>query len=419
MNNQWQDNLRNRMEHHEEPVPEGLWESVEQVMSAGSSVGTKPAGQRIRLWDKRIGAVAAVGIVLFFIGLYTLKENQKDIQLVEQRQPELPAPVAHPDKEPLLAHRTENEKPETEKKLRGAKGEETAKTAETVRTADVVEAAERQSEEIPRQGEPENSPSPRVDRKYSPETNDGQAFRLPARRRNGRPAKWQTDLYASNIPSGSSKHYDGYRSFTPFGLKSEEEEHVLAAGSGLPGDFIVGKEYRHVYTDVKHFQPVTLGVSLKYNLSDSWSITSGLNYTVLSSQLSTGSYNHYYNSRQTLHYLGLPVTVNYTVWRSGQLSTYISGGGMVEKNVAGALSTDYIVDNKIEERSQEGLSVKPLQWSVSSAAGMEYRLWKGIGLYAEPGVTYHFRNSSGVETIYREKPLNFNIRLGLRFSFNE
>ncbi|MDD2911165.1 MAG: hypothetical protein PHS87_06085, partial [Petrimonas sp.] len=205
MNNQWQDNLRNRMEHHEEPVPEGLWESVEQVMSAGSSVGTKPAGQRIRLWDKRIGAVAAVGIVLFFIGLYTLKENQKNIQLVEQRQPELPAPVAHPDKEPLLAHRTENEKPETEKKLRGAKGEETAKTAETVRTADVVEAAERQSEEIPRQGEPENSPSPRVDRKYSPETNDGQAFRLPARRRDSRPAKWQTDLYASNMPSGSAK----------------------------------------------------------------------------------------------------------------------------------------------------------------------------------------------------------------------
>lgn len=417
MKNQWQDNLRNRMEHHEEPVPEGLWESVEQAMSAGSSVGTKPAGQRIRLWDKRIGAVAAVGIVLFFIGLYTLKENQKNVQLVEQRQPELPAPVALPDKEPLLAHRTENGKPETEKKLRGAKGVKTAKTAETVRTADVVEAAERQREEVPRQGEPENSPSPRIDQKYSPETNDGQAFRLPAQRRNGRPAKWQTDLYASNIPSGSAKHYDGYRSFTPLGLKSEEEEHVLAAGSGLPGDFIVGKEYRHVYTDVKHFQPVTLGVSLKYNLNDSWSVTSGLNYTVLSSQLSTGSYNHYYNSRQTLHYLGLPVTVNYTVWRSGQLSTYISGGGMVEKNVAGTLSTDYIVDNNIEERSQGRLSVKPLQWSVSSAAGIEYRLWKGIGLYAEPGVTYHFRNGSGVETIYREKQLNFNIRLGLRFSF--
>ncbi len=194
---------------------------------------------------------------------------------------------------------------------------------------------------------------------------------------------------------------------------------MSATGSSLPGDFIVGKEYRHVDTDVRHFQPVTLGVSLKYNLNDSWSITSGLNYTVLSSQLSTGSYNHYYNSRQTLHYLGLPVTVNYTVWRSGQLSTYISGGGMVEKNLAGTLSTDYIVDNLIEERSQDRLSVKPLQWSVSSAAGMEYRLWKGIGLYAEPGVTYHFRNSSGVETIYREKPLNFNIRLGLRFSFNE
>jgi len=69
MNNQWQDNLRNRMEQHEEPAPEGLWESLEQAMSAGSSVGTKPAGQQIRLWDKRIGAVAAVGIVCFAIGL--------------------------------------------------------------------------------------------------------------------------------------------------------------------------------------------------------------------------------------------------------------------------------------------------------------------------------------------------------------
>ena len=284
MNNQWQDNLRNRMEQHEEPAPEGLWESLEQAMSAGSSVGTKPAGQQIRLWDKRIGAVAAVGIVLFFIGLYTLKENQKNVQLVEQRQPALPAPVTHPDKGSLLADHTENGKPATEKRQRGAKTVETTKTTETTETTettDVVEAAGRQQEEaLPPEG-PENSPPSRVDRKYNPETNDGQSFRLPAKRRDSRPAKWQTDLYASNMPSGSAKHYDGYRNFTTFGLKSEEEVHVSATGSSLPGDFIVGKEYRHVYTDVRHFQPVTLGVSLKYNLNDSWSITSGLNYTVL------------------------------------------------------------------------------------------------------------------------------------------
>lgn len=410
MKNQWQDNLRNRMEHHEEPVPQGLWESVEQVMSAGSPVDTKPAKQRVRLRDKRIGAVAAVGIVLFFVGLYTLKENQKNIQLVEQRRPGLPAPVVLPDKEPLLTHRTERKTPYPAKKLVELK---TAETAEVI-----AEGGERSREETLPPEQPGNPPpSPPAARKYTPETNDGQPFRLPAQRRDGRPAKWQADIYASNIPSGSAKHYDGYRNFSPFGLKSEEEEHVLAAGSGLPGDFIVGKEYRHVYTDVRHFQPVTLGVSLKYNLNDNWSVTSGLNYTALFSQLSTGSYNHYYNSRQTLHYLGLPLTVNYTAWRSGQLSTYISAGGMLEKNVAGTLSTEYIVDNNIEERSQDRLSVKPLQWSVSSAAGIEYRLWKGIGLYAEPGVTYHFRNSSGVETIYREKPLNFNIRFGLRFSF--
>lgn len=34
-------------------------------------------------------------------------------------------------------------------------------------------------------------------------------------------------------------------------------------------------------------------------------------------------------------------------------------------------------------------------------------------------MSYHFSNGSRVETIYREKPLNFNIRLGLRFTLTD
>ncbi|MPM74082.1 hypothetical protein SDC9_121067 [bioreactor metagenome] len=81
--------------------------------------------------------------------------------------------------------------------------------------------------------------------------------------------------------------------------------------------------------------------------------------------------------------------------------------------------TDYVIDNKIVERSRDRISVKSLQWSVNSAVGVQYQLSKTIGLYAEPGVAYHFKNGSEVETIYREKPLNFSIRLGLRFSLND
>ena len=34
MSDQWQDNLRDRMEIHEEAVPEGVWESIELLMPA-------------------------------------------------------------------------------------------------------------------------------------------------------------------------------------------------------------------------------------------------------------------------------------------------------------------------------------------------------------------------------------------------
>lgn len=404
MKDQWQDNLRNRMEDHEEPAPEGLWDDVERIMSAESAADALHAGRRIQLWSRRAGAVAAVAVVLFFIGLFTWKENQNIIR---------PVPIVHSTKkeevakveELLFAHKTEKRRPEPEVVL-------------PHRTDTTERKQGKQSEQGERQPDPPH-PHPDVDQDLAPGVNNEPAFHLPVHRRNHTPAKWQTDIYASNIPSGSAKQYDGYRIFTPYESPSEVGEHFRAAGPDSPGDVLMRAAYQHVYTDIKHFQPITFGASLKYNFNEKWSITSGLNYTLLSSQLRSGDYSHYYNSRQTLHYLGIPVNLNYTVWRGDKVSTYISGGGVVEKNIKGTLLTDYVIDNKIAERSREQISVKPLQWSVNSAVGVQYQLSKTIGLYAEPGVAYHFKNGSEVETIYKEKPLNFSIRLGLRFSFND
>ncbi|NLI99917.1 MAG: PorT family protein, partial [Bacteroidales bacterium] len=215
--------------------------------------------------------------------------------------------------------------------------------------------------------------------------------------------------------------HSGYGSFVPYELNPEEFVLASVEQSELPSDIRGSHEYQHVYTDIRHSQPVTLGVSVLYNLSERWSLTSGLTYTLLSSELYSGSKtdNHYHHSRQSLHYVGVPLNVNYTVWRNPKISTYVSGGGLVEKNLWGKLTTDFVIGDQLETRNRQDIRVKPLQWSVNSAIGIQYQATRHIGLYAEPGVTYHFKNSSEVETIYKERPLNFNIRLGLRFSFNE
>ena len=48
---------------------------------------------------------------------------------------------------------------------------------------------------------------------------------------------------------------------------------------------------------------------------------------------------------------------------------------------------------------------------------MQLNLSSVVGLYVEPGVSYYFDNGSSVSNIYKEKPLNFNLEFGLRFSF--
>src|SRR5690554_393895 len=77
MSDQWQDNLRDRMELHEEAVPEGLWESIELLM---------PAGNKHRSWSKKIIplAVSVAAVILLFIVLFTTNENHVPIEFVEK-----------------------------------------------------------------------------------------------------------------------------------------------------------------------------------------------------------------------------------------------------------------------------------------------------------------------------------------------
>lgn len=67
-------------------------------------------------------------------------------------------------------------------------------------------------------------------------------------------------------------------------------------------------------------------------------------------------------------------------------------------------------------REEEDVKVKPLQWSLSAAAGAQFKITEKLGIYAEPGVVYYFDDGSNVNTIRKEHPFNFNIQLGVRFT---
>lgn len=443
MNSQWSDNLRKRMEAHDTPSPDGLWEDIELAVTrelpfrtVGKPVQSGSGQKKKLLWIKRIGAVAAVLLVLFLIGDFFLKKQIPHSPLISQgseveHKPENNHSPSrnHDNKWNLLAeedHReplTLNNNTVTFTTLTS-----TASINRKIddfpvnREAEVIDPKNEAQRELPE--EVSGMEEKVTDRDaisgdhhnyHIPESNP----HYPIVTRRNKPVKWTTGLYTSNSSSGSSKAYNGYRSFLAEGISGERDEITPLLVKYPHEGVMAANKQNTVHTEAKHRQPVTMGASIKYNIDEKWSLTSGLTYTILSSQLRSGSDNHYYTSEQTLHNIGIPLSINYNLWKGRNISFYLSGGGMAEKNISGKLSTDYIVNGKFESTEREHISIDQLQWSLNTSAGIEYNLFSKIGLYAEPGVVYYLKNGSGVETIYKEKPINFNLRVGLRFSLGE
>ncbi len=171
-----------------------------------------------------------------------------------------------------------------------------------------------------------------------------------------------------------------------------------------------------VSSTVKNWQPVQVGVSVAYSFTDRLSVESGLTYSCLVSDLSSGTPSGNYDIRQTLHYIGLPLSLKYDLLKVNGFSLYASAGGQMEKCVAGKTRTDYFIDGRKVSSENGRIAVEPLQWSVNAHIGAQYSFNRLVGLYVEPGVAYYFRNGSPVNCIYSERPFNFSLRAGLRFS---
>ncbi|PMD88528.1 hypothetical protein BWI97_25290 [Siphonobacter sp. BAB-5405] len=173
--------------------------------------------------------------------------------------------------------------------------------------------------------------------------------------------------------------------------------------------------YEVVATNVKHKTPLTAVLSFQYQLSQRLSLTTGLTYTRLESDLRSGSLASYLNREQTLHYAGVPLQLNYQMLTRGRFSGYVAMGGQVRKAVYGTLKTTYTVNAEKRTESVETLEERPWDFSVNAAAGLQYTLTPGLSLFIEPGLEYHVHRPTTIPTIYQEQPLLFNAHFGLRF----
>lgn len=156
-----------------------------------------------------------------------------------------------------------------------------------------------------------------------------------------------------------------------------------------------------------HKLPVKGGVSLRYAINNKWSVQTGVNYSYHSSEIESGNQE----IDQRLHFIGIPVAVGYNVWSNRKVNVYVAAGGEVEKMVKGSRSVSYTGQHR-----EEDVKMSRLQLSAQMSAGAEYQASKAVSVYVEPNLSYHFDNGSDISTIYKDKPLELGLSMGVRFT---
>ena len=228
---------------------------------------------------------------------------------------------------------------------------------------------------------------------------------------------WSMQLYAENLtPSLGGVNSDasgGYNDFS-YGTMAEPMPGVIPdpTAGGIYGEEYLLASYKAIQrkqqVNAKHHAPVSVGLQVAFGIAPRLSLSTGMVYTRTSSDFYPYAPSSNYNVHQVLHYVGIPVGLNYEFWQSGGFHAYVMAGA----------EADYNVKNDTEEEGvkKENAKRDRVQFSGKASLGAQYDITPKVGLYIEPGAKYYFDNGSHVENTFKDKKLNFNLQFGLRFN---
>lgn len=422
----WLNKIRESQADFSEPEPEGLWAGIEAGLAAVSRRRT------VRWWWAALPAAAVAALVLFLSvpghrdasdaplmtsAVAELKSTTEPFDVVPQNvESSVPANLLAYSGT-LLTSDTEVWKPsDATADDAGNASEEFSKRQENSAWNNTPgdSSSETSSSETSslENSSSETSSLETISSENWPSENDNPVSKT---RRGG----FSFGLLTSNVAgsrSSVSKYAALYGSTVTKQIHGFSETRADFPDSQGYADVMQSNSSNEISSTVKNWQPIQVGVSVAYSFTDRLSIESGLTYSCLVSDLSSGTPSGNYDIRQTLHYIGLPLALRYDFLKIKGFSLYASAGGQMEKCVAGKTRTDYFVDGKKVSSENGRIMVEPLQWSVNAYVGAQYSFNRLVGLYIEPGAAYYFRNSSPVNCIYSERPFNFSFRAGLRFS---
>lgn len=428
MKTNWQKDIHDRLGSYEKDAPEGLWEGISRELpklNDGVMLTHKPQRTaKFRMW--RVAGVAAAASVALVIGYGFLGNSAKDNINIATNTTKHPNMLASSQKplgnEPTgvcaeqATHSADDlllEQPT----LASASTETDVKEISSKEENSSKEEYSKKEENGKENEQAEVKPEKREDSRVLPKSqNDALLAYNDLTERRGSAdvsSRWSVSTGAMGGlgASGTTTAYGDYLVLSCPGGADTKDSPMLDMNT-INRDIETKTEY-------DHHLPIRIGLSVAYALTDRLSISSGLTYTRLASDIKDASRESKYIGEQRLHYVGIPVNVSYKVASSRWISLYGTAGVLAEKCVSGTTDEGYVENNTMKYTNTQDISSKPLQMSVNAGVGIQFDFIDNVGIYAEPGLSYYFDDGSALQTIYKEKPLNFNLNVGVRFKLSK
>ena len=464
-NQDWTSKLQDQLAGYQESVSHDLWAGIEQSLAQNDieSVSSNPqaivsessestdfhvgseAKKKARIvyfkrWSAAAAAVALLGIGGSYVYLHQEEVEKGNLQLASLSSrsvsADLPSAASHvvsSDLQPAAPHAVSSDLPSAPSH---AVSSDLPSAASHVVSSDLQSAAPHAvSSDL--QSAPSHSVSADL-QSAAPQKKKGNVLEKESENKislladnhaaayasqsyhfdkNEEVSGWSMQLYAENLTSSlggvNSDASGSYRDYS-YGTMAEPMPGVIpdpTAGG------IYGEEYllasckaiqRNQQVNAKHHAPVSVGLQVAFGIAPRLTLSTGLVYTRTSSDFYPYAPGSSYNVHQVLHYVGIPVGLNYEFWQSGGFHAYVMAGA----------EADYNVKNDTEEEGvkKENAKRDRVQLSGKASLGAQYDITPKVGLYIEPGAKYYFDNGSHVENTFKDKKLNFNLQFGLRFN---
>lgn len=446
-NKDWTSKLRDQMTDYQEPVKHDLWAGIAQSLAQNQPVAgengvpenhpvkrveKEPKARVVTLkrWSAAAAAVALLGIGGSYVYLHQEDVEQGNAQLASLASSEASSAASaassslsassssHSKQVPLLA--ADNKSADSKSRQKAAS------SAASLLSSDYASVPVQSAAPMNDEGETmvavASDKAPLVASKYkSAESAQSQAEPNSSSyhfSRNSEVAGVSMKLYAENLGAGMGNVNSGsniVNRYSDSGVMADPMPGVYpdpSVGGSNDVDYLMAAAYKALQKSpqgkAKHHAPVSVGMQIAFGVAPRLSLSTGVVYTRTSSDFYPYAPNNDYNVHQVLHYVGIPVGLNYELWRSGGFHAYVMAGAEAAYNVKNDTDED-------GTRKQDAKRDR-VQFSGKASLGAQYDISPSVGLYIEPGAKYYFDNGSDVENTFKDKKLDFNLQFGLRFN---